>query len=164
MIFRHGAVLRVDCAAIAANWQDLGRVAGGPTAAVIKADAYGLGAGAIAPVLHQAGCRHFFTASIDEALALRPLVPGAMVAVLNGLPAETEADFIAHDLTPVLGSLAEIDRWRDAAAGSRSSRPLPAIVHIDTGMHRLGLEAADTRGARRGDRNRLVGRRCPLPG
>ena len=135
-----GAVLAVDLGAIAANFCDLARLHGpGATAAVLKADAYGLGAAAIAPALHAAGCRHFFVAYLEEALALRPLVPGAMLAVLNGLLPGTDMDYIADDLTPVLGSLAEIDQWRDAARNA--GRPLSAILHVDTGMNRLGLDA-----------------------
>ena len=53
----------------------------------------------------------------------------------------TEADYIAHDLTPVLGSLAEIAAWH--AAASQAGHRLPALLHIDTGMSRLGLDAAE---------------------
>ncbi len=135
------AVLHVDLAAIAANWQDLcRRAAPGTAAAVVKADAYGLGAARVAPTLHAAGCRHFFTAHLTEALALRPLLPGAMLAALNGPPPGSERDHLAHDILPVLGALADIDRW---TAFARSlGRRLPALLHVDTGMHRLGLDAA----------------------
>jgi len=134
-----GAVLEIDLAAIAANWQKLSaRHPGGPVAGVVKADAYGLGAQHVAPALHAAGCRHFFVALLDEALPIRHLVPGAMLGVLSGLMPGTEPDYIAHDLTPVLGSLAEVDRW--AAKARQAGRRLPAILHVDTGMARLGLD------------------------
>ena len=127
-------LLEIDVAAIVANWRALCR---GPTAAVVKADGYGLGAAAIVPALHAAGCRHFFTAHPAEALAIRPLLPGAMLAVLNGLWPGLEAEFAANDLTPVLGGLDEIDRW--TAHARAAGRTLPAILHVDTGMNRLGL-------------------------
>ncbi len=130
-------LLDVDLGAIVANWRALRR---GPTAAVMKADAYGLGARAVAPALHAAGCRHFFTAHPGEALAIRDSLPGAMLAVLNGLWPGLEADFAAHDLTPVLGTLDEVDRW--TAQARAAGRLLPAILHVDTGMNRLGLDAA----------------------
>jgi len=134
-----GAVLEIDLAAIVANWRKLGaRHRGGPVAGVVKADAYGLGALHVAPALHEAGCRHFFVALLEEALPIRPLLPGALVGVLNGLMPGSEKDFLAHDLTPVLGSLAEVESW--AAAGRRAGRRLPAILHVDTGMARLGLD------------------------
>ncbi len=140
------AVLEIDPAAIIANWRDLSaRHHGGAVAAVVKADAYGLGAALVAPPLFAAGCRHFFTAHLGEALALRPRLPGAMLAVLNGLgpaPGDDVIDaFAHHDLVPVLGTLAEIAVF--AAAANRLGRRLPAILHIDTGMARLGLEDAE---------------------
>jgi alanine racemase len=137
-----GAVLEVDLAAIVANWRMLGaRHRGGPVAGVVKADAYGLGARQVAPALHAAGCRHFFVALLEEALLIRPLLPDALLGVLNGLMPGSEADFVAHAITPVLGSLAELDRW--AAAGRRAGRALPGILHIDTGMARLGLDRSE---------------------
>ena len=131
-------LLEIDLDAIAANW---GSLQPGPIAAVVKADAYGLGAPQVAARLHQAGARHFFVAHPDEALAIRPLVPGAMVAVLNGLWPGQAALFAAHDITPVLGSLAEIDAW--TAQARTLDRKLPALLHVDTGMNRLGLAEAD---------------------
>src|SRR5215469_14252095 len=92
---RAGAVLEVDLAAIVANWRLLcARHPAGPVAGVIKADAYGLGATHIAPALYTAGCRHFFVALLDEALAVRSLVPDAMLAVLNGPIPGSEADYL----------------------------------------------------------------------
>ncbi len=136
-----GAVLEVDRAAIVANWRALARHhPSGPVASVVKADAYGLGADAVAPALAAAGCAHFFVATLDEALALRPRLPGPMLAVLGGPPPGTAAEHIAHDLVPVLNTLAEIDAW--SAAARRAGRALPAILHVDTGMARLGLDAA----------------------
>ena len=129
-------LLDIDLGAIVANWQSLRR---GPTAAVVKADAYGLGASAVVLALYEAGCRHFFTAHPAEAVGIRDLVPDAMLAVLNGLWPGLEAEFAANELTPVLGTLDEIDRWTARARGS--GHPLPAILHVDTGMNRLGLDA-----------------------
>ena len=135
------AILHVDLAAIAANWQLLcRRAAPGAVAAVVKADAYGLGAARVAPYLHAAGCRHFFTAHLAEAIALRPLLPGAMLAPLNGPPPGSEREHLEHDILPVLGSLGDIDRW--SAFARRIGRRLPALLHVDTGMNRLGLDAA----------------------
>ncbi len=139
---RAGAVLEIDLGAIVANWCSLcTRHPSGPVAGVVKADAYGLGAREVAPALYAAGCRHFFVALLDEALAVRPLVPGAMLSVLNGLGPGAAAEYIAKDITPVLGSLAEIEAWTEAARAA--GRNLPAILHIDTGMSRLGLSAAE---------------------
>ena len=136
----HPTQLEISLAAIQANWQQLART--GPTAAVVKADAFGLGAMQVAPALLGAGCRHFFVAHPQEAIPLRPLLPGAMLAVLNGLWPGYEDLFVAHQLLPVLGSLEEIDRW--SAQARRLQRRLQALLHVDSGINRLGLSLADT--------------------
>ena len=128
-------VLHVDLGAIVANWRLLcARHPAGPVAGVVKGDGYGLGAGPVAQALYSAGCRHFFVALLDEALAIRGQIPDAMLAVLGGLLPGTEPAYVAHNLVPVLGSLNEIDAWGGAG---------PAILHIDTGMSRLGLDARE---------------------
>jgi len=149
------AILEVDLAAIVANWRLLCSLhPSGPVAGVVKADAYGLGARHVAPALHAAGCRHFFVALLDEALEIRALVPDAMLAVLGGLIPGSEAEYIAHDFVPVLGSLAEIEAW--TATARAAGRNVPAILHIDTGMSRLGLDARELAVLQQ-DHARLVG-------
>jgi alanine racemase len=149
------ALLEVDLDAIAANWRALHRHRGGrPTAAVVKADAYGVGAAHVVPRLFAEGCRHFFVAHLEEAVALRPLVPSAMIAPLNGLVPGTEAEYLAYGITPVLNSLGEMERW--ATLARRVGRRLEALLHIDTGLNRLGMEAAEFR--------RLVAAHEPLEG
>ena len=136
------AVLEIDLGAIAANWATLRALhPWGDVAGVIKADGYGLGAGRVGPALLAAGCRHFFVAYMEEALAVRPLLRRAMLGVLGGLIPGTEDLYLQHDLTPVLGSLDEIARW--SAMAARRGRPLDAILHIDTGMSRLGLDTRE---------------------
>lgn len=131
------ATLTIDLAAIVANWRTLRARHQGDVAAVVKADAYGLGAAQVAPALAAAGCRHFFVAHLDEALALRPLIGAASVAVLNGLAPGRAADYAAARITPVIGSLAELAAWQ--AAASAHGATLPTILHADTGMARLGF-------------------------
>ena len=117
---RAGAILEIDLAAIVANWRLLGAThPSGPVAGVVKADGYGLGARAVAQALYGAGCRHFFVALMDEALEIRQLVPRAMLAVLSGLIPGSEADYVEHDVVPVLGSLSEIDAWSKAVRQSQ---------------------------------------------
>jgi alanine racemase len=135
------ARLTVDLDAIAANWKHLARLHRGATAAVVKADAYGLGATRVAPRLHEAGARHFFVAHPEEALPLRPLLPGVMIGILNGFAHDKAGLYAVHGLAPVLGSLRDIDAF--AAYAARLGRRLDALLHIDTGMNRLGLDRAE---------------------
>ena len=135
------STLTVDLDAIAANWRWLRQQHGRATAAIVKADAYGLGALAVAPRLFAEGARHFFVAYPQEGAELRPSLPGAMIAVLNGF-LEPQADlYLAHNLAPVLGNLGEIAAW--SAQAAQLGRSLPALIHIDTGMNRLGLPPAE---------------------
>lgn len=133
--------LTIDLDAIAANWRLLVARHSAPVAAVIKADGYGLGAIPVARKLQQAGCKHFFTAHLSEALAVRDTIPDEFLAVLNGLQASDVEIFAAHNIRPVLGSLAEIELW--CAHAKTLDRPLSCLIHIDTGMNRLGLPPSE---------------------
>ncbi|MBR0567730.1 alanine racemase [Azoarcus sp. L1K30] len=138
-----GALLIIDLDAICENWRSLkSRVGTTHCAAVVKADAYGLGAQHVAPALYRAGCRHFFVAHVDEALALRPLLAAdATLYVLHGAPPGAEPVFPAHDIVPVLNSLPQLAAWR--ALAQQLGKTLPAVLQVDTGMARLGLSAAE---------------------
>lgn len=134
-----GGRVVVDLAAVRANYEVIAsRVAPARAGAVVKADAYGLGAKRVAPVLATAGCRDFFVALMQEALPLGPVLPAdARIHVLNGLAPGDEALCAARGIRPVLNSLAQARRWRDLARAS--GRRLPAAVQLDSGMSRLGL-------------------------
>lgn len=138
-----GALLTIDLEALCNNWRLLrSKVGLADCAAVVKADAYGLGALRVGPALAAAGCRHFFVAHLDEGMALRPLLPAqATVYVLHGAPPGAEAECAAHGLVPVLNSRQQIDAWRGVALSL--GRRLPAIVQVDSGMARLGLSAPE---------------------
>ena len=137
------AVLTIDLDAICDNWKALERRVGrADCGAVVKANAYGLGAKRIAPALYAAGCRHFFVAHLDEAIALRQrVVREAAVYVLHGPLPRTEAAFVEYDVIPVLNSLPQIGAWRTLAR--HLDRTLPALLQIDTGMARLGVSQGD---------------------
>lgn len=134
--------LIVDLDALADNWRllrDRAAEGGAFATAVVKADGYGLGIARVGPALHAAGCRTFFTAHLDEAIALRRLLPGPEVEIgaLNGLMPGEEAAYRAHRILPTLNDLGQIERWRSYCRSLETA--LPASVHIDTGMCRLGL-------------------------
>jgi alanine racemase len=131
--------LTVDLAAIAANYRLLcEKSAPAHCAAVVKADAYGLGLAPVVKALAEAGCRRFFVATLDEGIALRALTD-AEIFIFNGIAAGDAAEFVAHRLVPVLNDLGQIEIWRGIAEDAPSP---PAAIHIDTGMNRLGLDTA----------------------
>jgi alanine racemase len=138
-----GAVLTIDLAAIRANYRLLReRLGGAGCAAVVKADAYGLGAAKVAPALLREGCDRFFVAQVGEGIALRAVLPGPVdILVLNGLPPGAEADCAAAGLTPVLNSLEQLAAWR--AHARRRGQTLAAALQVDSGMSRLGMQPSE---------------------
>jgi alanine racemase len=137
------ALLTIDLDAICANWRLLAaRVRPAACAAVVKANAYGLGAAPVALALYRAGCREFFVALVDEGVNLRAaLPPNALVYVLQGPLPGAEQACLAHGLVPVLNDLHQIERWQSLAR--RTGRVLEAALQFDTGMARLGLSPQD---------------------
>src|SRR5262245_12678753 len=114
------AVLTVDLDAIRANWRKLAeRVQPAQCAAVLKANAYGLGANRVGPALARAGCRHFFVAQLAEGAALRQSLrdkpSNTTIYVLNGLLESERLSFEVHGLVPCLNDLGQIERWSQLA-------------------------------------------------
>jgi alanine racemase len=135
---RAAATLCVDLSALVANWRLLAaRAPGADCAAVVKADAYGIGLEPAARALAAAGCRTFFVATAGEGERLRGVAPRAIVYVLEGLPRGGAFPLAAARLRPVLASLEEIGEWSEF--GRSIGRRLPAALQLDTGMNRLGL-------------------------
>lgn len=134
------ARLTIDLDALARNFHTLaGWAQGAEVAPVLKADAYGLGAGPVARRLAREGARSFYVARLSEGEALRAAVgPGPAVLVLDGLTPGDEGRLAAAALTPVLLSLPQVERAR--AWGG------PAALHVDTGMNRSGLRLGELEG------------------
>ncbi|MES5097918.1 alanine racemase [Agrobacterium sp. BA1120] len=135
--------LTIDLGALRDNYLMLRAMApNSVTSAVVKANAYGLGADMVAPVLYNAGCRHFFVAHIDEAIALRLRIAGdADIFVLNGLQPGNETSCAAMNITPVINSLEQLAQW--SAHAVMLGKTLPAAIQIDTGMSRLGMAPSE---------------------
>ncbi|MBO0752523.1 MAG: alanine racemase [Bradyrhizobiaceae bacterium] len=137
-----GGLLTIDLAAIVKNWKSLAsRVVPAECAAVVKADAYGLGVEQVAAALFRAGCNTFFVAHVAEARRLRAVAPDAALYVLSGFAPGSAALLAEVNARPVIGSMAEYVEW-DAfrvASGWGGS----AALHFDTGMNRLGFTLAE---------------------
>lgn len=136
------ALLTIDLGALTDNYRTLAAHApSAECAAVVKADAYGIGAAQAIPALAVAGCRTFFVATVGEAKAARRCAPDADIYVLDGLFPGAAAPYGDDALRPVLGGIEEIREWAEFCRNTGKS--LPAAIHIDTGMNRLGLRAED---------------------
>ncbi len=134
--------LRIDRAALVANWRLLAGMSGSAACgAAIKADGYGLGATGVVETLAGAGCRDFFVATWAEAAALAAAgaVPGVGLSVLHGVRAE-DMDIAMQGLArPVLNTAAQVARWKAAGGGA-------CDVMVDTGMNRLGVSVEEVAG------------------
>jgi alanine racemase len=130
--------LQIDLEALAANWRALDAMTGCETAAVVKADGYGLGAARVATRLAKEGVRRFFVAVAEEGATLRKaLGEGPEINVFSG-HMQGDADVIADArLTPMLNSAEQLARHRDTLPGA------PYGIQLDSGMNRLGMEPAD---------------------
>jgi len=134
--------VHVDLSALTWNYNFLRAKAGAAkVGAAIKANAYGLGAEKVALALHRAGCRTFFTAYGNEALALRPLLPDSTLIALHGIDVNDREEAIARDIIPVLNDLASVQEW--GALARKRGKVLPVCIHLDTGMNRLGLSVEE---------------------
>jgi len=131
------ARLVVDLGALAGNWRTLVSSTAAEVAGVVKANGYGLGVTDVARALHAAGCRTFFTAFTREAVELRRVLGDVEIFVLMPDVAEDAHVMHAHRLIPCLFDLTGIDRW--IGSGSAPGARAPAALHVETGIHRLGL-------------------------
>ncbi|WP_313171866.1 alanine racemase [Massilia oculi] len=149
---RAGAILTIDLDAVRANYRLLrergqaGAAQAGAAqaacAAVLKADAYGLGMDKVAQALVREGCRSFFVAHLDEGIRLRQLVPAdCTIHVMHGAMPGAARDCLLHDLVPVLNDPGQVAEWR--ALARELGRHLPAALQVDTGMSRMGMAPLD---------------------
>jgi alanine racemase len=131
--------LTINLGAVGRNYRKLSSIlAPSVTAAVVKANAYGLGAREVTTTLYQYGCRHFFVAQLQEAVTLRGGLPhDALIYVLNGLQPGSEGTCAESRAIPVLNSIDQLNRW--SAEARHQKRTLTAVLQFDTGMSRLGF-------------------------
>ena len=103
--------LQINLAAVAHNYRVLQAGNGQNLAAVVKADAYGLGANEVATALWAEGCREFFVAQAAEGVALRSVLPEAQIYVLEGVSSSSLATLRTQNLCPVLNSVDQCVLW-----------------------------------------------------
>ena len=132
----------IDLGAIRSNFRGLKRqlVVGSELAAVVKANAYGLGVERVVPVLADEGCRIFFVATVNEALAVRCVSKHSTIYVLNGITEFRDWEFYSRDLNirPILNDLNQVDQWLEV----QRVGDLAVGIQLDTGMTRYGLAEA----------------------
>ncbi|MGI9375243.1 alanine racemase [Altererythrobacter sp. FM1] len=136
------SIMEIDLDALRANYREIScKAEPAQCGAVVKANAYGLGACRVVPALQREGCRLFFVAQLCEAIAIEPVLgPDSTVYVLNGIDPGDEALCADHGFFPVINSTLQLRNWRTLAR--ERGQALPAALQVDSGMSRLGLPAA----------------------
>jgi alanine racemase len=128
----------ISLPALRRNYQRVRSLAGRRNVmAVVKADAYGHGAVAVATSLAQCGVDWFGVATVEEAAELRGAGIDRPILLLGGLYMSDPADLIEYRLTPSVSATARLDTYSECAR--RHQKLIDIHLKVDTGMGRLGL-------------------------
>ncbi|NKJ49328.1 alanine racemase [Burkholderia sp. SG-MS1] len=144
---RATVTVTVDLGKFRENFRAIRDIVGKDTelSTVVKADAYGMGAVKVAQALEKEGCDKFFVATLQEAIDMRNVnggvKPETTVFVLGGPQRDTAHQYVEHNITPVLNTLAQVKEWNEL--GAQLGKKLPAILQFDTGMSRQGIAPRD---------------------
>ncbi|WQZ35375.1 alanine racemase [Helicobacter pylori] len=106
--------------------------------AVVKANAYGVGAIKASEIFLQEGANYLGVATLDEALELRSRFSKTPILILGYSPNANASMLIDNDLSAMIFSLEQAEVFSQMAL--KSQKRLKIHLKIDTGMHRLGLE------------------------
>lgn len=136
--------LEIDLGAIKRNYETIKSELrpGCVIAPSVKANAYGLGVIEIVGALRETGARDFFVANLHEGRALRAAYDDIRILILNGFYQSDAQDYTQYRLTPVLGSFMEIKAY--SALAKQAGHDLPAFIHFNIRMNRLGLGQMET--------------------
>ena len=128
----------IDTAAIQKNFLQIAKTLPKKTvcSAVVKNDAYGLGAQIVSQKLYEVGCREFWVAYLKEAIDIRRVLPfDAKIYFLQGFhPSDIELLRI-YKIIPVVNSVLDFEGIR--------GQDIPFVIHVDTGLSRLGVREND---------------------
>ncbi|GHQ85854.1 alanine racemase [Helicobacter pylori] len=106
--------------------------------AIVKANAYGVGAIKASEIFLQEGANYLGVATLDEALELRSHFSKTPILILGYSPNSNASMLIDNDLSAMIFSLEQAEVFSQMAL--KSQKRLKIHLKIDTGMHRLGLE------------------------
>ena len=129
------ATATIDLNAIRQNWQKLRSMSSNDAAAVVKANAYGLGLAQVTKALYAEGARIFFVATVEEGAELRSILGKKPdIYVFSGhMVGDTEL-IKNYNLIPLINYIEQLSRH------SKLLREKKFGVQLDTGMNRLGME------------------------
>ena len=133
-------VMEVNLDKLVDNYKLLEKIIAPATAsAVVKDDAYGLGAGIVAKTLYEkAGCRNFWVAHALEGARIAESVPGVNIFVLQGIGNDSLDLFKQFAFIPVISSPEMLQFWKKNAIDG-----IKPVIHVETGLNRLGFRVSD---------------------
>ena len=136
-------ILKISLEDIKSNWKSLNTCSNGKASAVIKANAYGMGMLKVAGALLEAGCNYFYVANINEGIELRKKYKShkIFIAIFEGYLDGYQKTYEEYNLIPIINSLEQLERLNQYAIQENKPK---AILNIDTGMNRLGLNKEET--------------------
>ena len=136
-MIRANAILEINTKNLIYNYKHLSKIAKNSIcASTIKANAYGIGDLQILEILYENNCRHFFVATLDEAIKIRKKRKNIYIYVLNGLECNDINIFIKKDIIPIINSIEDLFL---IIKNDISNKKIKYGIHIDTGLNRLGI-------------------------
>lgn len=136
------AWVEIDLDAVEYNAINIKKLAGDcEPLAVMKSDAYGLGAPMIAKTLQGVEYRNFAVATLEEAIELRESGIDDRILILGLVPDENADMLVKYDITAMVTTYENALAFSDEAG--KQGKTVECFVAIDTGMCRIGYRATD---------------------
>ena len=131
-------ILEISLKKVKSNWEEINKYSDLKASAVVKANAYGFGLEETALALSQSGCNFFYVAQIEEGIKLRNLLKSdkIKIGILEGMLHHPE-EYERNNLIPVINNLNQLNAY---IKSKKLFPQIKGILHIDTGMNRLGLD------------------------
>lgn len=133
-------VLEINLKNLVDNYLKLAQIiAPAKPSAVVKDDAYGLGAELVAKTLYEeAKCRDFWVAHAVEGEKIAPFVAKSNIYVLQGIGEDSLEIFEKYHLIPVISSPEMLEFWQ-----AHKIAGIKPVIHVETGLNRLGFRLKD---------------------
>jgi alanine racemase len=125
------------------NYHHINKITkGSKVIGVVKGDGYGHGMIKCSDVLLKAGCKSLYVANIEESIKLRKNFKKANIYVLSGAINKNEFKILdKYKITPIINNYDQLEIAKDFS--SLNNKKTKAVIHIDTGMNRLGFKPKD---------------------
>lgn len=133
-------ILEINLNRLIENYKQLCKIiAPAKPSAVVKDDAYGLGAFMVAQALYKnADCHDFWVAHALEGQRIASAVPEANIRVLQGIGTDNVDIFEKYKLIPVISSPEMLSFWK-----AHKIDGIKPVIHVETGLNRLGFRESE---------------------